>query len=543
MTSNDEEYLPFGDEDVALGVYRGPSASPTFSSINVRRRSASSSPNLPPSAWNRPEDTNWHSIRSYSNGPRMSRIRFSFRCFYQHLVNLISTQRRSRFRLFLYSLIAALVLGFAFLATHEPHIEISIYSRRWIQQEVDPVLPLSSCFDLGTQDESLYNITERIWEKRTRWDVHSGMDMGKGLTCYDFAGTIGRDWHRSGSEVGGGRTQGQRTMYHTYWRTDLAPFGTRQEYMLKSFFATQPLSSSHLILWSNGDLSTNPIIQHYLKQAPDYFSTRRADVSELSRGTVLKGSERLNNKDAKAWLDGDLLRLLVIWNFGGVWVDMDSLLTRNLHPLFEHEFVTQWDCYSTSPLFYASIIHVMPSSKDKPYTPLNGALMHFYAYSPYICEAFHIIETSSPPRPGTTDWGSLLYTKLWRRLVHGGITPFKILPWCFSDGRTCRIDNRLPDPFKKDGTGEDRWVSSNSRFSFWPFSSGQRGDRSGSYSSRIMSMEAGGLLDSILHKVFSVHLHNQWEKDFPSGGWVDRLLLRRYEDELGTGLLSGEDRG
>jgi hypothetical protein len=32
--------------------------------------------------------------------------------------------------------------------------------------------------------------------------------------------------------------------------------------------------------------------------------------------------------------------------------------------------------------------------------------------------------------------------------------------------------------------------------------------------------------------VFAVHLHNQWEKNFPPGGWVERLLLRRYEKKL-----------
>jgi hypothetical protein len=50
-----------------------------------------------------------------------------------------------------------------------------------------------------------------------------------------------------------------------------------------------------------------------------------------------------------------------------------------------------------------------------------------------------------------------------------------------------------------------------------------------------MSMEEGGLLDDVLqHKVFSVHLHNQWEKSFPNNGWVDRLLLRRYDGKLSS---------
>lgn len=114
--------------------------------------------------------------------------------------------------------------------------------------------------------------------------------------------------------------------------------------------------------------------------------------------------------------------------------------------------------------------------------------------------------TSRPPRSGSTDWGSLLYHKLWRRLVASSIPPFKILPFCFSDGRSCRLDNRLPDPFvpeKKDTA--------------WTMGLGR---------------EEGGGLDKALKKVFAVHLHNQWEKEFPRGGWVDRLLLRRYDDRL-----------
>jgi len=42
----------------------------------------------------------------------------------------------------------------------------------------------------------------------------------------------------------------------------------------------------------------------------------------------------------------------------------------------------------------------------------------------------------------------------------------------------------------------------------------------------------GGGLDQVLQKVFAVHLHNQWDKEFPKGGWVERLLLRRYDRVL-----------
>jgi hypothetical protein len=172
--------------------------------------------------------------------------------------------------------------------------------------------------------------------------------MQKGLDCYDFAGLVKKRDSDDDTAV----PDEERTTYHTYWRTDLVPFGPRQEYMLKSFLATQPIHRVRLILWSNGNLvSGNAILQGYMRRFPEAFVVKEVDIKQLARGTALEGSDRLENRDEKAWVDGDLLRLLLLWNFGGVWVDMDSLLTRSLEPLLEHEFVTQWDCYSAYSLF------------------------------------------------------------------------------------------------------------------------------------------------------------------------------------------------
>ncbi|KAH9941791.1 glycosyltransferase family 32 protein [Epithele typhae] len=371
------------------------------------------------------------------------------------------------------ALVFAVVLG---LLYYEPHIEIAVYNRAWVKQEVLGVAPLGDCFSPRAISPS-YNATDALYGAR-RTEVHAGTSLQFGTDCYDFAGTVLPEPHsrtKPAVEIPGDR----RAQYHTYWRTDLAPFGARQEWMLKSFFATQDVHRARLVLWSNGDLGANPILQKWVARFPEAFA--------------LRGSPLLDVSDAKAWIDGDLVRLLVIWAYGGVWVDMDSLLTRDLAPLLEHEFVTQWDCY------------------DKKYVPMNGALMHFRKHSPYLCEAFHVMTTSAPPRKGTTDWGATLYLKLRRRLLHGGVPPFKVLPFCFTDARSCRLDNRLPDPFVAD-PADGRWAMGFGR-------------------------EEDGGLDNVLRKVFSVHLHNQWEKPYPRGGWVERLLLRRYDAELEKELL------
>ncbi|TDL25198.1 glycosyltransferase family 32 protein [Rickenella mellea] len=381
--------------------------------------------------------------------------------------------------LLLLALVILVMLGVTWI--WEPHIEVTFYARRWVQREVHALAPLAGCFN-PSRISPLYNLTEVRAAKRH--EVQAGLPLRLGMDCYDFAATIQPQPRHAPLP---GDPPRQRTNFHTYWRHDLVPFGVRQEWMLKSFFATQDLGATRLILWSTGDLRSNDMVKRWLRKFPDAFQLRIVDVEALARGTALEGSALLSSMDNKAWVDGDLIRLLVMWAFGGVWVDMDSLLTRDLSPLLEHEFVTQWDCY------------------DKIYQPFNGAVMHFLQHSPYLCEAFEIMSRSPPARSGTTEWGSLLYLKLWRRLVAAAIPPFKVLPFCFTDARSCRLDNRLPDPFAKDrGT----WAAG-------------------------LGMQEGGALDQALNKIFSVHLHNQWSKAFPRNGWVERLLLRRYERALG----------
>jgi len=229
-----------------------------------------------------------------------------------------------------------LLLGFYL---YEVHIEISVYDKGWVSKEIEPIYPLSNCFD-QERISPFYNATTYIYGPK-KTEVQAGMSMRMGLDCYNFAGSIKHDpiVHRTPLAAD------DRTQYHTYWRSDLAPFGQRQEWMLKSFFATQNVATSRLILWSNGDLSSNDILQNYLKLYPDAFALEIVNIPELARGTELQDSDLLTSKDAKAWIDGDLIRLLLLWNYGGIWVDMDSLLTRDVEPLLEHEFVTQWDCY------------------------------------------------------------------------------------------------------------------------------------------------------------------------------------------------------
>lgn len=295
--------------------------------------------------------------------------------------------------------------------------------------------------------------------------------------------------------------------YHTYWRTDLLPFSTRQASTLRAFLATQPLATSRLIIWSNSaaTLATAAPLAHLVSAFPDNIQIRQVDFRDLTRGTALEGHAFVDERsgglyDGKGWIDGDAVRLLVMWNYGGVWVDMDQVLTRDLRPLVEHEFLSQWDCEGASDRTLRTLF--ADDFPDKPYLRFNGALMHFRRHSPYLCEAFHIMSSLPPPRPNSLNWGAHLYHHLHRRLLHGGQTPFAILPWCFTDPQNCRRDIAIPSPFAPDPT---TW--------------------------RGRKWEEGGReeLEERIGSVFSVHLHNQWTKGIPEGGWLDRLVASQAE--------------
>ncbi|KAK8865638.1 hypothetical protein IAR55_000783 [Kwoniella newhampshirensis] len=382
---------------------------------------------------------------------------------------------------------------------YEIQVEFSVFSRQWIRTEIDQIEPLRGCFTSPLLSPE-YNLTKHNAPKRHL--LSAGISLKRGMSCYDFSSTI--------QPIPG--VSLEPVTYHTYWRSDLIPFGERQQATFLSFLATQPLTHSKLILWTNGAdiVSSNPYVKPYLNKWGEYIQVKQVEMDEWTKGTELQGvigslgSAQGGLFDERAWVDGDAVRLLVLWRFGGIWMDMDQVLTRDLHPLTETEWVTQWDCY------------------DKPYFTLNGALMHFTKHSPYLCEAFHIMATSPLPKPNTFTWGSHLYSKLHRSLIASHIKPFSVLPWCFTDPRNCRLDNRFPDPFSPDP----------------PDFAGK-------------GWEWGGreYLEEKVGNVWAVHLHNQWNKRFPPGGWIERLLdgyrgqldvLERYARQRGLVQQDGE---
>jgi mannosyltransferase OCH1-like enzyme len=54
--------------------------------------------------------------------------------------------------------------------------------------------------------------------------------------------------------------------------------------------------------------------------------------------------KNLVRNDERNWKGGDLMRIIVLWKHGGVYVDLDTLILRPLTPLLNQDFVYQWSC-------------------------------------------------------------------------------------------------------------------------------------------------------------------------------------------------------
>ena len=196
--------------------------------------------------------------------------------------------------------------------------------------------------------------------------------------------------------------------FHMFWRGRRAgflrkarPFGRKQALPVKAFFATQDLSRSTLMLWSDEDLSGH----HWLTPFAAHLTCRVYEPDLEVRGTALEARPDLyGQQDPRVWRDGDLFRILALHNYGGVYVDMDMVLLRSLGALLDQEFVYQWDRF------------------DDIY---NGAIMHLRRHGAFARELIAgVVELPAGP----FNWGR----ENLRRAIARGV-PITVWPSPFFD--------------------------------------------------------------------------------------------------------------
>jgi hypothetical protein len=185
-----------------------------------------------------------------------------------------------------------------------------------------------------------------------------------------------------------------KMVFHCFWRVP-REFGRKQLAVLKSIIVNHT-HGVEINLWSNVDLSTN----EYIKEVLPYINLKLWNLENEIKNTILEDCSFMRPNvvnDSNCYLEGDVFRLLVLHKYGGIYIDMDVLVLRDMSPLNEFEFLYQW---GTSGF-----------NLNEPEITMNGAIMRLNKKSP-LSEEFLEILKLTPPSKNSFDWGNRMYSKI-----------------------------------------------------------------------------------------------------------------------------------
>lgn len=182
--------------------------------------------------------------------------------------------------------------------------------------------------------------------------------------------------------------------FHFYWRVP-KDFGRKQQLPLKATLVTQQKRKTNIILWSNIDLRDN----YYFKPLSNFVENRIWSLFDEVKDTPLESSTILKGPtdDNLCWLGGDLFRLLTLYKYGGVYLDMDTVPLRDFDPLLDYEFMYQWGSSGTTVY--------------EPDIMINGAVMRLLSKSRLAEDLLNELK-NTPGVPNSNSWERDLYGKV-----------------------------------------------------------------------------------------------------------------------------------
>ena len=143
-----------------------------------------------------------------------------------------------------------------------------------------------------------------------------------------------------------------------------------------SFLASQDLENVKLYFWANVE-QTHPLIQEIfaplLEQYGRYIEIKRFDAAaeikkvcshyeSNSESFSNLTEELLNIFESQEIVDSqsDLMRAFLLYNYGGAWMDSDTLLVQSLSALLEEEWGFDWVHHASMYIIIYIYTHNMP---------------------------------------------------------------------------------------------------------------------------------------------------------------------------------------
>jgi len=202
-----------------------------------------------------------------------------------------------------------------------------------------------------------------------------------------------------------------------------------------SFLASQNLTRSKMYFWSNVDPSHpmvkeifDPIFQNdksdtYRKSIVLKKFELEKEMSEVIEGYEPDASQEEKQKMKEKLLQtyksmteitssSDLMRMALLFNYGGVWMDTDVVLVQDLTPIMEEDWVS---------LLYRNFVNQATISVSK-------------AGSPFIRACLNKI-LGQPMQFGWSAYGPSMLLRMTQEMQNSGEEAlFHILPNCFFEG-------------------------------------------------------------------------------------------------------------
>lgn len=125
-------------------------------------------------------------------------------------------------------------------------------------------------------------------------------------------------------------------IFHLYWR---GPWRTQNDFAIEAFLATQRLRDGHRIIFWYHDGGPPSSTREYLRQYSNYVEFREADLYAESQGTCLTQKLEWTDASYQESVDmpvqalSDMFRTLLLAKYGGIWIDADIILLRDLTSL------------------------------------------------------------------------------------------------------------------------------------------------------------------------------------------------------------------
>jgi len=183
-------------------------------------------------------------------------------------------------------------------------------------------------------------------ERQVSWFTHPELYQATDA-CFDFAALFGQTCQRNTTKL----QFHMAVMRRQQWNEpdiESTAFAHKAELALKSLLSAHGVDSCTIILWTDNAAKA----AEALPTVRPFLEIREWSTQAELIGTPLEGG--LSNVTLRELNEfhytriTDLLRLVVLWKYGGFWLDLDVLVLRSFVPLSTgRDFTYQWGCQKT----------------------------------------------------------------------------------------------------------------------------------------------------------------------------------------------------